>query len=201
MPVRPRARWLAARLRRLGYDVTEQHVDNERFNVFAEVGAPDVVLSTHFDTVPPFIPSREAHGVLYGRGACDAKGILAAQVAAAERLRAAGNKNVGLLFVVGEERGSEGATLANLCPPGSRFLVNGEPTDNRLAAATRGVYRARLRAAGRAAHSSLPALGVSAIDKLVDAIVTLRTVRWPEDPVLGRKLTHSYKIVSLPDEG
>ena len=125
-------------------------------------------------------------GRLYGRGACDAKGILVAQIAAAERLRASGESRVGLLFVVGEERGSEGATAANGSPLGSRFLINGEPTDNRLATATRGVYRVRLRAKGTAAHSSLPHLGVSAIDKLVDALVALRRVEWPADPDMGK---------------
>jgi 2,3,4,5-tetrahydropyridine-2,6-dicarboxylate N-succinyltransferase len=214
--------FIARTLEGLGWAVTRQPVADGRFNVFAIVGKPVVVLSTHFDCVPPHFPSRlEAPGSedpglhetaghdgapgpdgapgrdgaldlqtrglrLYGRGACDAKGTLVAQVAAAERLRAAGETRVGLLFVVGEERGSDGAKTANQAAPGSRFLINGEPTDNRIAAATRGVYRVRLRATGRAAHSSLPERGISAIDKLVDAIVRLRDVRWPEDPVLGR---------------
>jgi acetylornithine deacetylase len=136
--------------------------------------------------VPPFFPSREADGRVYGRGSCDAKGTLVAQIAAAERLRASGESRVGLVFVVGEERGSDGAKAANALASGSKYLINGEPTDNRLGAATRGVYRARLIAAGRAAHSSLPELGESAIDKLVDAIVALRAVTWPADPALGR---------------
>jgi acetylornithine deacetylase len=124
---------------------------------------------------------------LFGRGSCDAKGILAAQVAAVERLRAGGELRVGLLFVVGEERGSDGARVANEhAPEGVRFLVNGEPTDNRLGIATRGVLRVRLRASGRAAHSSFPELGESAIDKLLDALMVLRGVALPEDPVLGR---------------
>jgi acetylornithine deacetylase len=178
-------RFIAATLRGLGYEVIEQPVADGRFNVIAMAGRPEVVFSTHFDCVPPYFPSRESGHVLFGRGSCDAKGTLVAQIAAAERLRAAGESRVGLLFVVGEERGSEGARAANLVAPGSRFLVNGEPTDNRLATATRGVYRARLRASGRAAHSSLPELGVSAIDKLVDAIVALRSADWPADPDLG----------------
>jgi acetylornithine deacetylase len=178
--------FLATTLRGLGYQVTEQPVADGRFNVMATVGAPMVTLSTHFDCVPPFFPSRVEGDVLYGRGACDAKGIAVAQIAAAERLRASGETRVGLLFVVGEERGSDGAVVANATPPaGLRFLVNGEPTDNRLGRATRGVYRARLHAAGRAAHSSLPELGESAIDKLIDALVALRDVDWPSDPVLG----------------
>jgi acetylornithine deacetylase len=179
-------RFIAATLRQLGYEVTEQPVVEGRRNVIAAAGRPDVVFSTHFDCVPPFFPSRESGGILFGRGSCDAKGTLMAQIAAAERLRAAGESRVGLLFVVGEERGSEGARAANLVAPGSRFLVNGEPTDNRLATATRGVYRARLRASGRAAHSSLPELGVSAIEKLVDALAILRSVTWPSDRDLGQ---------------
>jgi acetylornithine deacetylase len=135
--------------------------------------------------VPPFFPSREEGGLLYGRGACDAKGILVAQLAAAERLRAASH-DVGLVFVAGEERGSDGARAANDLANGSRFLINGEPTDNRLAAATRGVYRVKLYARGKAAHSSLPELGESAIEKLVDVIVGLRQIEWPADPDMGR---------------
>jgi len=181
--------FIARTLEQLGWDVFRQPVADGRFNVIARIagaGAPVAVLSTHFDCVPPFFQSREENGRVHGRGACDAKGTLVAQIAAAERLRASGDTRIGLVFVVGEERGSDGATAANTLASGSKFLINGEPTDNRLGAATRGVYRARLTAVGRAAHSSLPDLGVSAIDKLVDAIVLLRAVRWPEDPVLGR---------------
>jgi len=179
------ARVLAARLRALGYRVVEQPLEGDRANVIATIDSPEVVLSTHFDCVPPFFPSREHNGCVYGRGACDAKGILVAQIAAAERLREAGNTRVGLLFVAGEERGSDGARAANRIPLGSRYLINGEPTDNRLAVATRGVYRVKLRARGRAAHSSLPQLGESAIDKLVDAIVEMRKIAWPDDAELG----------------
>jgi len=177
--------WLARLLRGFGYEVVEQPVRDSRFNVYASVGKPRVVLSTHFDCVPLHFASREEGGRLYGRGACDAKGIALAQIAASERLRAAGETRVGLLFVVGEERGSDGARAANALAPGSAFLVDGEPTDNRLARATRGVYRARLHAHGRAAHSSQPELGESAIEKLVDALVALRAVAWPSDPDLG----------------
>jgi acetylornithine deacetylase len=170
----------------LGFDVSRQPIGDGRFNVLAGIGQPAVVLSTHFDCVPPFFPSREDDGVIYGRGSCDAKGTLMAQIAAAHRLRDSGERRVGLLFVVGEERGSDGAKLANTTPPGSRFLVNGEPTGNRLGAATRGVYRARLRATGRAAHTSRPDLGESAIDKLVDALMALRGGYWPASDDLGR---------------
>jgi acetylornithine deacetylase len=193
-------RWLADYLRGRGWAVVEQRVDATRFNVIANPGvlrpgeagdaaaAPSVTFSTHFDCVPPFFPSRVEGDRLYGRGACDAKGILAAQVAAADRLRREGNHRVGLLFVVGEERGSDGARAANDTPlsQGSRFLIDGEPTDNRLGLATRGILRLKLRAGGRAAHSSFPELGESAIDKLIDALVELRSIALPDDPILGR---------------
>jgi len=178
-------RWLADRLRALGYSVTEQPVAEGRFNVIATLEPPVVVLSTHYDCVPPFFPSRIGDGKLFGRGSCDAKGILAAQVAAAERVRAQGHRRVGLLFVVGEERGSEGAVVANTTPPGSKFLVNGEPTDSRLATGTRGILRVKLHARGRAGHSSAPEHFESAIEKLVDAVVQLRSLELPSNPTYG----------------
>ena len=150
-----------------------------RFNLYASYGEqPDVVLSTHMDTVPPFIPSREDDLFLYGRGACDAKGIIAAQWAAAERLREAGVA-AALLFVVGEERDSAGARVANLHPKGSRFLINGEPTDNRLALASKGSLRAEVRARGTMAHSAYPELGDSAVHKLVQALDRLLDLELP----------------------
>lgn len=179
-------RWLSARLRELGFDVVEQAVAGDRFNIVATSGRPDVVLSTHFDCVPPFFPSRVVGDRLYGRGACDAKGILAAQVAAVDALRRRGETRVGLLFVVGEERGSDGARIANAAASGTRYLIDGEPTESKLGAATRGILRLKLIASGRAAHSSFPELGESAIDKLLDALVELRRVPLPVDPVLGR---------------
>ena len=177
--------WLAARLAALGYNVLEQKIARGCANVLATIDNPVVVFSTHFDCVPPFLPSRVENGRLIGRGACDAKGVLAAQVAAAERLRASGERRVGLLFVVGEERGSDGAVAANTLPNHCRFLINGEPTDSRLATATRGNLRVRLEARGRAAHSCAPEQGESAIDKLVDALVELRALPLPVDPDLG----------------
>ena len=181
-------RWLAAYLRYLGWTVDEQHVSGDRANVIATLDAPAVALSTHFDCVPPFFTSRVEGSRVYGRGACDAKGILAAQVLAAERLRASGQRRVGLVFVVGEERGSDGARQANMhaLARECRYLINGEPTDGRLATATRGILRVKLAARGRAAHSSRPELGESAIDKLVDALVRLRAQPLPDDPLLGR---------------
>ena len=182
------ARVLAGYLRQRGYSVLEQPLDADRCNVIAAVGEPHVVFSTHFDCVPPFFPSRLDGDVLHGRGACDAKGILAVQVAAAERLRSAGESRIGLVFVAGEERGSDGAIAANRMASPAKFLINGEPTDNRLGSATRGVYRVRLAATGRAAHSGYPELGESAIEKLVDVLVTLRSTHWPSDEILG--VTH-----------
>jgi len=189
-------RFLSAELRSRGYDVTEQPVSDGRFNVLALASPrPDVVLSTHIDCVPPFFPSRVEGGVLFGRGACDAKGALAAQVIAADRLRQAGERKLGLLFVVGEERGSDGALRANELAPGARFLLNGEPTGSRLGRATRGVLRVKLVASGVAAHSSQPARGVNAIDKLLDALVELRGLPLPEDPELGRTF-YSVGLIS-----
>ena len=188
--------FLASELRSRGFRVVEQAVSDGRFNVLALLDPdPSVVLSTHIDCVPPFFPSRVADGILHGRGACDAKGALAAQVIAAERLREAGEEKVGLLFVVGEERGSDGALAANDLAPGARFLVNGEPTGSRLGLATRGVLRVKLLATGRAAHSSQPERGVSAIDRLIDALVELRTIALPEDAALGRTF-YSIGLIS-----
>jgi acetylornithine deacetylase len=187
-------RWLADYLRGRGWSVDEQRVDDTRFNVIANASdvvqavRPAVTFSTHFDCVPAFFPSRVEGDRLFGRGACDAKGILAAQVSAAERLRRDGESRLALVFVVGEERGSDGARAANQAARGSgvRFLINGEPTDNRLGLATRGILRLKLRASGRAAHSSFPELGESAIDKLIDALIELRSIPLPGDPVLGQ---------------
>lgn len=183
---------LARYLRERGYSVLEQpldanptHHNRGRVNVVAAVGEPRIVFSTHVDCVPPFFSSRLEGDLLYGRGACDAKGILAAEVAAAERLRASGDTRVGLLFVAGEERGSDGARAANKIASRSEYLINGEPTDNRLGSATRGVFRVKIVAEGRAAHSGYPELGDSAIEKLVDALVALRAAPWPADPELG----------------
>jgi len=189
--------WLAGVLRQRGYTVEEQPLARGCANILATLDEPEVVLSTHFDCVPPFFPSEMRDGALFGRGACDAKGILAAQFAAAERLRASGERRVGLLFVVGEERGSDGAALANQQPRGSRYLINGEPTDGLLGVATRGVLRVKLRATGRACHSAAPENGISAIDLLIDALIRLRTLPLPADPVLGS----TYYTIGLIDGG
>src|SRR5215472_5447439 len=153
---------------RLGYTSHKMAVAHERFNVVATLDErrPQLVFSTHMDTVPPFIPSSEDHANIYGRGSCDAKGIIAAQIAACERLRQEGAA-VGMLFLVGEERDSMGAKVANESPLGSRFLINGEPTENKIALASKGALRVEIVAHGRMAHSAYPELGDSAINKLL----------------------------------
>ena len=167
--------------------MTEQPVSDGRFNVYAHLGTPPaIVFSTHFDCVPPFFPSREERGCCLRPRRVRRQGHPRGAGRGRRRLRAAGETRLALLFVVGEERGSDGARVANERAPGVRFLINGEPTDNRLGAATRGLLRVRLHAKGRAAHSSFPELGDSAIDKLLDALMVIRGVALPDDPLLGR---------------
>jgi acetylornithine deacetylase len=173
--------YLAAR----NFEVELQPVSRDRSNVFAKTGKPDVVLSTHIDTVPPFFVAREDEEFIYGRGACDAKGILASQIMAAERLRSERVTDFGLLFLVGEETTSDGAREANLHPPGSRYIINGEPTENKLVVGSKGNLRLDIRSKGKMAHSAYPHLGESAIDKLLDALVDLRKMPLPHDPLLG----------------
>ena len=163
------ARFLQRELAKLGYDARLMPVEGDRANVWAtspHQPNPAVVFSTHIDTVPPFIPSSEDEHRIYGRGSCDAKGIVATQIAAAERLKKDGI-HVGLLFLVGEESDSQGAKIANTQPKGCKFLINGEPTDNRIAIASKGSLRLELVASGRMAHSAYPELGESAIDRLI----------------------------------
>jgi acetylornithine deacetylase len=179
--------WLYAELCRLGYQARKMPVEGERSNVFAvspQQPHPAVVFSTHMDTVPPFIPSSEDGSRVYGRGSCDAKGIIAAQMAAAERLRQE-SVEVGLLFLVGEERDSRGAKVANEQAPGNRFLVNGEPTENRIAVASKGSLRVEVIAQGRMAHSAYPELGESAIDKLLEVLRRLQAIELPVDRGMG----------------
>ena len=168
-----------------GGEVERMEVEPRRFNVLACWGRPVVTLSTHMDTVPPFFASREDEEFIWGRGACDAKGIIAAMVAAAEKLLAGGTTNFGLLFVVGEERNSAGAAVAARSPRGSRYLVNGEPTSNKLVLACKGALRLEVVARGRMAHSAYPELGESAIEKLLDALEAIRRVPLPQDAQLG----------------
>lgn len=181
----PVGRFLADRLAELGFEVTTQPVEEDRVNVLARVGDPLVTFSTHLDTVPPFIPSSEDAERIHGRGACDAKGILAAQVLAALKLREAGEGDFGLLFVVGEEDGSPGARVANTLPNRNRFLVNGEPTESRQASGGKGVLRVAFEASGRTAHAAYPELGESAIEKLLDVLQDVRGTAWPTSERLG----------------
>ena len=160
-------------------------VASGRFNVLAAWGQPRVTLSTHMDTVPPFFPSRENAEFIWGRGACDAKGIIAAMVAAAEKLLGEAVENFAVLFVVGEERNSAGAEVAARVRSGSKYLVNGEPTESRMALASKGLLRYELIARGRMAHSAYPELGESAIEKLLDALDAIRKLSLPRDPQLG----------------
>ena len=177
---------LAALAHAHGGHLEKMEVEPRRFNVFACFGdQPAVTLSTHLDTVPPFFASSEDSEFIHGRGACDVKGIIAAMLTAATRLLDGGVRNFGLLFVVGEERNSAGAYHAARNPRGSRFLINGEPTGNRLALGSKGALRYELRASGRMAHSAYPELGDSAIEKLLDALGRIRAVPLPVDEVLG----------------
>jgi len=170
----------------LGWNVGVHEVTPGRGNVWASRRGGGVTLSTHLDTVPPFLPPRVEDGRLYGRGSCDAKGIAAAMICAAERLAASGEDRVDLLFVVGEEAGSDGARAAAQLPATSRFLVNGEPTEGRLASGSKGSQRVMVRTRGQAAHSAYPELGRSAITPMLGLLGELDDMAWPEDPVLGR---------------
>jgi acetylornithine deacetylase/succinyl-diaminopimelate desuccinylase-like protein len=179
--------FLHRELLRRGFEADKIPVEGARCNVFAissDQPRPAVVFSTHMDTVPPFIPSSEDATRVFGRGSCDAKGIIATQVEAAERLRGEG-VHVGLLFLVGEERDSLGAKAANQNPPGSKFLVNGEPTENQIAIASKGALRVEVIAEGRMAHSAYPELGESAIDKLLLALQRLRAMKLPVEEGIG----------------
>lgn len=175
------SRWLIGR----GWNVTLQAVADGRSNVWASRAGGGVALSTHLDTVPPFFSPRLEGDRLFGRGACDAKGIAAAMMVAGERLVAAGESRVDLLFVVGEEKNSEGARAANLLPTTTRYLINGEPTESRLALGAKGSLRVTLRTQGREAHSAYPHLGRSALAPMLDLLPSLSVLPVPADPVLG----------------
>lgn len=170
----------------LGWNVGVHEVTPGRANVWASRQGGGVTLSTHLDTVPPFVPPRVEDGRLYGRGSCDAKGIAAAMICAADRLARSGEERVDLLFVVGEEAGSDGARAAAHLPATSRFLVNGEPTESRLASGAKGSQRVIVRTRGKEAHSAYPELGRSAITPMLQLLSELDGLDWPEDPVLGR---------------
>jgi acetylornithine deacetylase len=175
------SRWLLSR----GWNVELQEVSKGRANIWATRKGKGVTLSTHLDTVPPYIPPRDADGKLFGRGACDAKGIAAAMLTAADRLVKSGEERVDLLFLVGEEQGSDGARAANRLAPTSKYLVNGEPTESKLASGAKGSQRVILRFRGRAAHSAYPELGKSAITPMLELLPTVDKLDLPVDPVLG----------------
>jgi len=177
--------YLAKLAARTGGKAERMDVEGTRFNVLVTWSEPRVTMSTHMDTVPPFFSSREDGEFIWGRGACDAKGIIAAMVAAAEKLLAEGVRNFGLLFVVGEERNSAGALVAAKAARGSRYLVNGEPTESKMALASKGILRYELIARGKMAHSAYPELGESAIEKLLDALEAIRKTPLPRDAQLG----------------
>jgi acetylornithine deacetylase len=179
------ADYLGALAARHGGSVEQMEVEANRFNVLATWGEPVVTLSTHIDTVPPHIPSSEDAEYIYGRGACDTKGIIAAMLKALEALLEEGVRGVAMLLVVGEERNSAGAYMAARHPRGSRYLINGEPTENKLALGSKGALRFELTAEGRMAHSAYPHLGDSAILKLLDALERIRRIPLPVDAVLG----------------
>ncbi len=193
-------------LHQLGFQTEMMPVGRDRSNVLATLGKPEVVLSTHLDTVPPFFPAHDDAEFIYGRGSCDAKGILAAQITAAERLKQEGVQDFALLFLVGEETVSDGAREANLHPRGSRYIINGEPTDNKLVLGCKGNLRIDVRARGKMAHSAYPQLGVNAIDKLLDVLADVRRMPLPASPVLGPS-TMNIGVISggraanvVPDE-
>jgi acetylornithine deacetylase len=175
-------------LESLGWTVELQSVTEKQNNLIAYLNeTPRVWLSTHMDTVPPFIPPTEDDEKIYGRGACDAKGIIAAQITAAEQLRKEGIENIGLLYTIEEERASTGAKVANDHPLAAKceYMINGEPTDNDLAIGSKGAFRAKIRTTGKAAHSAYPEQGDSAIEKLLDILEDVRHTKFPHDDFFG----------------
>ena len=180
--------YLCDYLESLGWTVELQKVTDNQHNVIAYLNdTPRVFLSTHMDTVPPFIAPTEDDGKIYGRGACDAKGIIAAQITAAEQLRKEGIEDIGLLYTVEEERASTGAKVANNHPIAAKceYLINGEPTDNDLAIGSKGALRLMLRTKGKAAHSAYPEQGDSAIATLLDILDDVRNIDFPNDEFFG----------------
>ncbi|RPJ86546.1 MAG: M20/M25/M40 family metallo-hydrolase [Acidobacteria bacterium] len=177
-----------------GWVCERQPVTEGRFNVLAVRQSPQIILTTHIDTVPPFIPSSEDDEFVYGRASCDAKGIGAAMIVAANELVSEGRKDVGLLFVVGEETYSDGAIAAVRLTPPVRFVIDGEPTDNDLVTGHKGMVVARLEASGVAAHSGYPERGDSAIAKLVHVLNDLIHLQFPSDPLLGQASVNVGRI-------
>src|SRR5579864_5075742 len=177
--------YLSRLTERTGGQVERIEVEPHRYNVLAYWDGPVVTLSTHMDTVPPFFASREDDKFIWGRGACDTKGIIASMILAVEALLAQGERRVALLFVVGEERNSAGAQAAAKDPRGSKYIINGEPTESKLVLGCKGALRFEIVAGGRMAHSAYPHLGESAIEKLLDALERVRKIALPSDAILG----------------
>jgi acetylornithine deacetylase len=180
--------WLRDHLETLGWTVELQKVSENQNNVIAWLNeTPRVWFSTHLDTVPPFVPPTEDDKKIYGRGSCDAKGIIAAQITAAEKLRAEGIEDIGLLYTVEEERSSTGARAANEHPLAAKaeYMINGEPTDNDLAIGSKGSFRLKIKTTGKAAHSAYPEIGDSAIEKLLDILEDIRHTKFPDDEFFG----------------
>jgi len=189
------ADFLCALLAEERFDVRSQDVEAGRRNLLAVLAdKPAVILCTHMDTVPDWVAAGEDDTHLYGRGACDAKGIMAAMIVAAGELRDEGLKDIGLLFLVGEETDSVGAKKANLMSPGSKFIIVGEPTGNKLATAHKGVLTLTLKAGGKTAHSAYPERGESAILKLLDVLSDIRKLDFGRDPVLGPTVMNVGRI-------
>jgi acetylornithine deacetylase len=179
------ADYLAPLAHRTGGTVERIEVEPHRFNILVSWDQPVVTFSTHIDTVPPFFPSREDDEFIWGRGACDTKGLMSAMIKATQALVEAGERRVALLFVVGEERNSAGAYAAARDPRGSKYLINGEPTESKLILGSKGALRYEIIASGRMAHSAYPHLGESAIEKLLDALDRIRKIALPVDSILG----------------
>jgi acetylornithine deacetylase len=185
------AGFLSDYLRGQKYEVRDQEIDGRRRNILALLGPkPRVMFCTHMDTVPPFFEAREDESHIFGRGACDAKGIMASMIWAGQELGKEGQKAVGLLFVVGEETDSIGAKKANDLGLGSEFIIVGEPTENKLGLGHKGLVTLRIDAAGKSAHSAYPDLGESAIEKLIDALREIRFLDFGEDPTWGKTLVN-----------
>jgi len=183
------ADFLCSYLKSQDFDLQEQKIEDGRRNILATAGsAPKVILCTHMDTVPPYFAASEDEYYIYGRGACDAKGIMASMIWAAQELKKDGLTEIGLLFVVGEETNSIGAKMANLLNVGSDFIIVGEPTENKLGIGHKGVITFKMTAKGKAAHSAYPQLGESAIEKLLNALQRIRTLDFGEDPVMGKSV-------------
>ncbi len=181
------ADYLCDYLQRGDFVVQEQTVAGGRRNILAiKAVPPKVIFCTHMDTVPPYFPASEDENYIYGRGACDAKGIMASMICAAQNLKKEGAAGTGLLFVVGEETDSVGAKMANSLKAGSEFIIVGEPTENKLGQGHKGVVTLKIMARGKSAHSAFPHLGESAVEKLLDALQKIRALDFGEDEILGK---------------